>query len=117
MTDTFSRWAQPIPPAYASGRAGLPRGALDGVRTRRMLAVCVDFTLVSILCFGLWLALLVLTFGLSLVLLPTDTAVLCWAFALWGAPTVFAAVYAALFAANLLHTAVSMQRKHRRLTR
>lgn len=53
----------------------------------------------------------------SLVLLPTDTGVLCWAFALWGAPTVFAAVYAALFAANLLHTAVSMQRKHRRLTR
>lgn len=70
MTDTFSRWAQPIPPAYASGRAGLPRGALDGVRSRRMLAVCIDLTLVSILSFGLWLALLVLTFGLSLVLLP-----------------------------------------------
>ena len=70
MTDIFSRWSQPIPPVYAPGRAGLPRGALDGVRTRRLLAVCLDLVVVSILSFSLWLALLVVTFGLSLVLLP-----------------------------------------------
>ena len=48
----------------------IPRGALDGVRTRRMIAVCLDLVLVSILAFSLWLALLVLTLGLSLVLRP-----------------------------------------------
>ena len=53
-----------------AGRAGLPMGALDGVRRRRVAAVALDLVLVSILAFGLWMALLVLTFGLSLVLLP-----------------------------------------------
>ena len=53
-----------------AGRAGLPSGALAGVRRRRVLAVSLDLVLVSILVFGLWLALLVLTFGLSLVILP-----------------------------------------------
>ncbi|WOF22635.1 CDP-alcohol phosphatidyltransferase family protein [Microbacterium betulae] len=52
----------------------------------------------------------------SLTLLPTDPGVLCWTFALWGAPAVFGVAYTALFAANLLHTAVSMRRKHRRLS-
>ena len=52
------------------GRAGLPLGALDGVRTRRILAVSLDLIVVSILALGLWLALLVLTFGLSLLILP-----------------------------------------------
>ena len=52
------------------GRAGLPVGALRGVRTRRMTAVALDLIVVSIVSFGLWLALLVLTFGLSLMLLP-----------------------------------------------
>lgn len=70
MSSTSTRWSQPIQPAYGIGRAGLPVGALQGVRTRRMLAVCLDLIAVSILSFGLWLALLVLTFGLSLVLLP-----------------------------------------------
>lgn len=70
MTDTFSGWSQPYPPPPVTGRAGLPQGALDGVRTRRMLAVCLDLVVVSILSFTLWLALLVVTFGLSLVLLP-----------------------------------------------
>ena len=68
MTDTFSRWSQPMRPV--PGRAGLPQGALDGVRSRRMMAVCLDLVVVSILSFGLWFALLILTFGLSLVLLP-----------------------------------------------
>ena len=52
------------------GRAGLPAGALDGVRWRRILAVSIDLVFVSIVALGLWLALLVLTFGLSLVILP-----------------------------------------------
>lgn len=64
---TFSTFS-PAPPVY--GRAGLPQGALSGVRTRRMLAVLLDLMVVSILSFGLWLALLVATFGLSLFLLP-----------------------------------------------
>ena len=55
-------------PVY--GRAGLPVGALNGVRTRRMLAVVLDLILVSMLSFALWLVLLVVTFGLSLLLLP-----------------------------------------------
>ena len=53
-----------------AGRAGLPAGALDGVRRRRVTAVALDLALVSVLAFGLWVALLVLTFGLSLVILP-----------------------------------------------
>ncbi len=32
-----------------AGRAGLPAGALDGVRRRRILALALDFVLVSIL--------------------------------------------------------------------
>ncbi len=53
-----------------AGRAGLPQGALDSVRRRRVAAVAADLVLVSMVAFGLWLALLVLTFGLSLVILP-----------------------------------------------
>ncbi len=67
MTFSDTRWSQP---AYGIGRAGLPVGALQGVRTRRMLAVCLDLIVVSILSFGLWLALLVLTFGLSALVVP-----------------------------------------------
>ena len=56
--------------AIPVGHAGLPQGALVGVRRRRMAALTVDLVVVSIVAFGLWLALLVLTFGLSLVILP-----------------------------------------------
>lgn len=52
------------------GRAGLPRGALDGVRRRRILAVAVDLLAVSILVAVLWSALVVLTFGFALLILP-----------------------------------------------
>ncbi|MFT4157697.1 MAG: CDP-alcohol phosphatidyltransferase family protein [Microbacterium sp.] len=51
----------------------------------------------------------------SLSLLPTDTGVLCWSFALWALPPVFAVAYTALFAVNLVHTGVSMVRKYRKL--
>ena len=69
MSFTQTRWSQPAPVA-PMGAAGLPAGALSGVRTRRIVAVCLDLVVVSIFSFGLWLALLVLTFGLSLVILP-----------------------------------------------
>jgi uncharacterized RDD family membrane protein YckC len=48
----------------------LPPAALAGVRTRRVIAVCLDFILVSILAFILWFGLAILTLGLTLVLLP-----------------------------------------------
>lgn len=65
---TFTTTSRGVAPA--AGRAGLPLGALDGVRRRRILALAADFTLVSIMVFGLWLSLLVLTFGLALAVLP-----------------------------------------------
>jgi uncharacterized RDD family membrane protein YckC len=43
---------------------------LAGVRTRRILALVLDLVLVSILAFVIWFALLILTLGLSLILLP-----------------------------------------------
>ncbi len=55
-------------PVY--GRAGLPQGTLSGVRSRRVAAVALDLVVVSVLSFGLWLALLVATLGLSVFLLP-----------------------------------------------
>jgi uncharacterized RDD family membrane protein YckC len=48
----------------------VPREALSGVRVRRVLAVCLDFVLVGLLSALLWAALLVLSFGLTLLLLP-----------------------------------------------
>jgi uncharacterized RDD family membrane protein YckC len=44
--------------------------SFNGVRTRRMIAICLDLVVVSIIAFVIWSALLILTFGLSLVLLP-----------------------------------------------
>lgn len=52
----------------------------------------------------------------SLFLLPTDTGVLCWSFACWIFPPLFAVVYALLFVINFVHTAASMRRKYRKLT-
>ncbi len=51
-------------PAY------LPPEALAGVRTRRIFALVLDLVLVTFLSFALWLALAVVTFGLTLLLLP-----------------------------------------------
>ena len=48
----------------------LPPAALSGVRTRRIVAVALDLVLVSIMSFALWAVLLIVTFGLSLLLLP-----------------------------------------------
>jgi len=56
------------PPPF--GPLYLPREVLDGVRTRRVFAFCLDFIVVTILSMALWLGLLVLTVGLSALLLP-----------------------------------------------
>ncbi|MGH6811731.1 MAG: RDD family protein [Methylocella sp.] len=48
----------------------LPAGALAGVRTRRIVALVCDLIFVSILSCALWLALAVLTFGISFFFLP-----------------------------------------------
>jgi uncharacterized RDD family membrane protein YckC len=55
--------------AAISGPA-LRRDALTGVRTRRIIALCLDLILVSIFAGVLWTVLLILTLGLSLLLLP-----------------------------------------------
>jgi len=44
--------------------------ALTGVRTRRIVAVCIDFVIVSLLVMALWLVSIVLTLGLALFFLP-----------------------------------------------
>lgn len=50
--------------------ASLPPQALAGVRTRRILALGLDFIIVSILSFLIWLGLLISTLGLSLFFVP-----------------------------------------------
>jgi uncharacterized RDD family membrane protein YckC len=54
----------------AAPTSGLRADALSGVRTRRILSLWVDLVIVGMIAFALWLALLVLTLGLSLFLLP-----------------------------------------------
>ncbi len=54
----------------AAPAAAFRADALAGVRTRRILAFCIDLFLVSIIAAALWIVLLVLTLGLSLFLLP-----------------------------------------------
>ena len=54
----------------ATPRNVMRADALVGVRTRRILAVCLDFVLVSLLVAALWIASMVLTFGLALFFLP-----------------------------------------------
>jgi uncharacterized RDD family membrane protein YckC len=57
--------------AYAATPPNAMRAdALAGVRTRRILAVCVDFVLVSFVVLALWIVSIVLTFGLALFFLP-----------------------------------------------
>jgi uncharacterized RDD family membrane protein YckC len=86
MSAARQRWAAPVwqqccgrnakmsgfdRPAFAAAApAQLPAGLLAGVRTRRIVALVFDLFFVAILSFSLWLALAVLTFGLSLFILP-----------------------------------------------
>ena len=68
MTDTGPFWSQAAMPYFAS--PNLPAAAFASVRSRRVAAFCLDFVLVSFTVLVLWTALLVVTFGLSAVLLP-----------------------------------------------
>jgi uncharacterized RDD family membrane protein YckC len=54
----------------AGGVPDLPRAALDGVRTRRVIAVTLDLILVSALCVVIWIGLFILSFGVSAFVLP-----------------------------------------------
>ena len=65
-----TNWTPFAPVSVPLGRGGLPVGALNGVRSRRIVAVGLDLVVVTFLAFALWTALLVLTFGLSLLILP-----------------------------------------------
>src|ERR1700691_6674039 len=57
--------------AYAATPPNAMRSdALAGVRTRRILAVCIDLFLVSLLVAVVWIISIVLTFGLALFFLP-----------------------------------------------
>jgi uncharacterized RDD family membrane protein YckC len=52
------------------GVPALRADAFAGVRTRRVFALVLDLVLVSLLAGLIWMALLILTLGLSLILLP-----------------------------------------------
>lgn len=54
----------------ASPASRLRADALAGVRTRRIVAVCFDLVVVSVLVALLWIASVVLTLGLALFFLP-----------------------------------------------
>jgi uncharacterized RDD family membrane protein YckC len=57
--------------AYAATPRNVMRSdALAGVRTRRIIAVCLDLVLVSFLVAALWIVSIVLTLGLALFFLP-----------------------------------------------
>jgi uncharacterized RDD family membrane protein YckC len=56
---------------YTAAPSGVMRAdALAGVRTRRILAVCVDFVIVSLMVMALWIASIALTLGLAIFFLP-----------------------------------------------
>ncbi len=56
--------------AHTASATGFSSDPLAGVRTRRIGALVLDLVLVSILATVIWIALLILTLGLSLFLLP-----------------------------------------------
>lgn len=60
MSGDLIQWAPPTPPP----------AALDGVRTRRIFAVGLDFVIVASLATALFIGLFVLSFGMSFVLGP-----------------------------------------------
>ena len=64
-SDRFDPLQPPVPVAPA-----IPRAALEGVRTRRILAVALDLVAVSLLSALVFVGLLFLSFGMSLFILP-----------------------------------------------
>jgi uncharacterized RDD family membrane protein YckC len=70
---SYSGGQDGVPPRPAEEFAApprIPRAALDGVRTRRIIAVCLDFILVSALSVVIFFGLLFLSFGMTAILLP-----------------------------------------------
>ena len=56
---------------YAAASTNAMRAdVFAGVRTRRIIAVCIDLMLVSLLVAALWIVSIVLTLGLALFFLP-----------------------------------------------
>jgi uncharacterized RDD family membrane protein YckC len=64
------RWPMEAYVAHTASATTLSSNPLAGVRTRRIVALALDLVLVSILAAVIWIALLILTLGLSLLLLP-----------------------------------------------
>jgi uncharacterized RDD family membrane protein YckC len=56
--------------AAVAAAPALHADSFAGVRSRRIVAFCFDIVLVSVIACALWLALLIMTLGLSLFLLP-----------------------------------------------
>ena len=69
MTD-FGPYARPDRPLDAFAGPALPAAAFGGVRTRRLVAFCLDFALVSVAAMLLWTVLFVITVGLAAFILP-----------------------------------------------
>ncbi len=68
--DPFSSREPPMSRAGARAAPYIPPQALEGVRSRRIMAVMLDLILVSGLSAALFVALLVLSAGLSAFILP-----------------------------------------------
>lgn len=59
-----------VGPHYRGSAPYIPPEALDGVRTRRVMAVGLDLIIVSGASVALFMALFVLSFGMSAIMLP-----------------------------------------------
>lgn len=59
-----------VGPEYRGATPYIPPQALEGVRTRRVIAVGLDLVLVSGISVALFMALFVLSFGMSAIMLP-----------------------------------------------
>lgn len=59
-----------VGPEYRRDTPYIPPQALDGVRTRRVMAVGLDLMLVSAIFVGLFFGLFILSFGMSALMLP-----------------------------------------------
>jgi uncharacterized RDD family membrane protein YckC len=59
-----------LPPGGGLGAPHIPPAALEGVRGRRIMAVALDLVAVTALSAALFFALLILSFGMSVFVLP-----------------------------------------------
>lgn len=74
MRRTARRGSTPVSwttvPSVIATASRPPASVLEGVRTRRLVAVSLDLVAVSALSLVIWLALMIVTFGLSFRILP-----------------------------------------------